>query len=354
MVNIAANEKLNPVPRLFFDTLDFDTGDRRDAWLQNMGVFFDLSSADGSRLNAAVKGSIDAYSMAGTVFGITTAEAQLFTRSDQRVARDAMEHFLIQVFLQGGGTTRDGERIVAGDMMIIDLDQPHAMATTNFSNLTLVLPRELNAGLSETLGRLHARRLSGKNALIRLLADHLRTLWHSLDTLPLQDCGTALKGTIGLMDLWLGDNRSIGSNAGPEVSVGLSRSILQYIDSHIDENLTPESLASIFRVSRSQLYRMFNPHDGVARYVWGRRLTKSMRMLSNPIFDHLSVGSVAYQCGFSTESHFSRSFKEKFGTSPGRFRCEVREGLNVQSNGVGESNAENADFASWVMALSNN
>jgi len=354
MHHVVLEDQPPRVPRLNFDTRGFAPGDRRDAWVDNMGVFFDLSSPDGARLGLGINASIDACDLAGTVFGVTTAEAQLFERSEQRVARDAMEHFLVQVFLQGGGTTWDGSHIRAGDMLIIDLAQPHRMVTTDFSNLTLVLPRELNARLSDTLVKLHACKLPKENPLVRMLADHLCSLWNTVGGLSVQDSGAALKGTIGLMDLWLPHSASSRGEAAPEVSVALGRAIARYIDNHIDEVLSPERLVTVFRISRSQLYRIFKPHDGVSRYVWGRRLLKSRRMLANPMFDTISVSAVAFQCGFATEPHFSRSFKERFGVSPSQFRNEARQ-AGIQRLRANDDQAfGHIGFASWVRELSRN
>jgi len=40
-------------------------------------------------------------------------------------------------------------------------------------------------------------------------------------------------------------------------------------------------------------------------------------LLKNPA---LNVSQVALDCGFEDLSHFSRAFKDKFGTSPASFR----------------------------------
>ncbi|MBO6835733.1 MAG: helix-turn-helix domain-containing protein [Alphaproteobacteria bacterium] len=339
-----------PVPRLSFDTQSFGAADRLEAWRENIGVFFDLSAVDGGRQESVERARIDACSMAGTVFGVTTADAQLFERSERRVARDAMEHFLVQVFLHGGGRTRDGETIQAGDMLIIDLDQPHSMVTTDFSNLTLVLPRELHSALSDILARLHARRLPSTSPVIRLLASHLQSIWHNVGDMTVQDSGATLKGTIGLMECWL-SQRQFSEDLSPEVSSGLAKSIFRYIDAHIEEALSPDLLCTMFRVSRSQLYRIFKPYEGVSRYLWERRMVKSMRMLSNPIFSELAIGSIAFRCGFSSEPHFSRSFKERFGVSPSAFR---REALNTYPTGAQDDELGQhyrQRFASWIREL---
>jgi AraC-like DNA-binding protein len=340
-----------PVPRLAFDTRSFRPEDRLDAWRENMGVFFDLSAPDGGPQRCGVLADIEACSMAGTVFGVTTSEAQLFERSENRMLHDQMEHFLIQVFLKGGGTTRDGERVQAGDMLIIDLDQPHAMVTTDFSNLTLVLPRELNPELTRTLSILHARRLPRQSPMIGLLASHLEAMWNSVGNLTVQDAGTVMKGTVGLMACWLADRRIEDDDLSAEVSSGLGKAIMRHIDGALDQALTPESLAATFRVSRSQLYRIFKPHGGVSHYIWERRMTKSMRMLANPMFADLNVSAIAFSCGFSSEPHFSRSFKERFGVSPSQFRKDALQSQLERASGGSGIDDQHRRFATWIRQL---
>lgn len=351
MTYMPPDEKPSPIPRLSFDTLSLRAADRLDAWRENMGVFFDLSAPDGGPQRGAVHASIDACSMAGTVFGVTTSEAQLFERPKNRVLHDQMEHFLVQVFLKGGGRTRDGEEIRPGDMLIIDLDQPHGMVTTEFSNLTLVLPREFNPKLARTLSKLHARRLPRDSPIVGLLAGHLETLWGSVGRLTVEDAGTALKGTIGLMECCLADRPVGEGDMSPEVSSGLAKAIMRHIDENIDQPLKPDRLAAAFRVSRSQLYRMFKPYDGVSRYIWERRMTRSMRMLASPLFAEMAIGSIAFRCGFTTEQHFSRSFKERFGMSPSHFRRDALEAHLARTDEAGDARDPRRLFATWIEEL---
>ena len=153
-----------------FDTDLFDSGDRFDAWNQNMGVLFDLLAPDGSVPKHDMSARIDVCNLGDAVFGVTRAQSQLFSRNDRRVARDDLDHILVQVFLEGGGLASSDHRIQAGDMLIIDLDQPHEMLNTDFANLTMVLPRELHPALSDLLSVFHGRRLGQDNPMVPFVA----------------------------------------------------------------------------------------------------------------------------------------------------------------------------------------
>jgi len=53
------------------------------------------------------------------------------------------------------------------------------------------------------------------------------------------------------------------------------------------------------------------------------RLTRGAQMLSDKRFRDLSVGEIAWRCGFVAPSHFARRFREKYQTSPAAYRLRV-------------------------------
>ena len=46
------------------------------------------------------------------------------------------------------------------------------------------------------------------------------------------------------------------------------------------------------------------------------RLKAARRMLDDPAQDHLKVTDVAFGCGFSDLSNFTRAFRRKYGETP--------------------------------------
>lgn len=91
------------------------------------------------------------------------------------------------------------------------------------------------------------------------------------------------------------------------------------MENNLEEPLGLEELARYVDVSVRQLERLFaeylksTPHT----YYLALRLRRARRMLLSseaPIID------IATACGFSSVSHFTRRYRECFGTSPGRER----------------------------------
>lgn len=344
-------DKPPKVPTVHFSTEDLDPGQRYDAWQDNLGVLFDMTGPDGETKGKDFRASIDACNLGGVVFGVTRAETQLFGRDAQRVARDDMDHILVQVFLEGGGISAGDQKIQAGDMLVIDLDQTHEMISTDFANLTMVLPRELIPGVSDLLAPLHGRRLGAENPMVGFMSDHLKALWRHVPDMEMDQASGALQGTIGLMENWLSRQRPLSEDDTPTVSAAVGKAVRRYIALHLEDPLSPESLTKEFNVSRSQIYRMFAPYGGVARYVLEQRLRRSMRMLTQPLFGLMSIGAIGFACGFSSESGFSRAFRNHYGASPSEARAAAQAEFRQSSVDSDSDERRVQEFAAWIRKL---
>jgi AraC-like DNA-binding protein len=89
--------------------------------------------------------------------------------------------------------------------------------------------------------------------------------------------------------------------------------------------LHPEALCGLFRISRTQLYRLFEPLGGVAAYIQEQRLGRAYAELSNTTLGHRRIYDIAFDLGFSSEAHFSRIFRRAFGLSPSEVRARASE-----------------------------
>ncbi len=90
---------------------------------------------------------------------------------------------------------------------------------------------------------------------------------------------------------------------------------LAAMEAHIAEPLERGALAARAGVSLRQLERLFAQHIGqtIGQQYLGLRLDAARRLLRETGLSRLDV---AVACGFSDVSHFSRSFRRRFGQSP--------------------------------------
>lgn len=95
-----------------------------------------------------------------------------------------------------------------------------------------------------------------------------------------------------------------------------------YIENNLaDPKLDPTSLAAAMGVSLRHLQTLFHEYDrNISEWIWRRRLEVAAQRLSDPGFAHLALGALAYGCGFSNQSHFSRRFKDRYELTPSDYR----------------------------------
>lgn len=312
-------------PIAHFDSGTLEASLRAEAWHENMGMLFDLSADDQP---CELFCEIDAAFLGDTVIGTTHANGQLFERSHRRIAIDRLDHVLLQVFMEGGGTIPGNGEIVAGDMLIIDLAQPHEMRNTDFRNLTLVLPRDVHPDLTAILAPLHDRKLAQTNPVIRLMTQHLVSLWNALPDMNADQATGVVHDSLDLLVGGLG-REQFSIDASPGTATELNEIVRRHIDANLAETLSPASIAAACHISRSQLYRLFEADEGVARYVWQRRLARAMRLLIMPRNRNQTILTIACECGFTSEAHFSRAFRARFGIAPGQARREAQEQMEI-------------------------
>ena len=98
-----------------------------------------------------------------------------------------------------------------------------------------------------------------------------------------------------------------------------------YIRSHLeDPELTPETLASALNVSRRTLYACFAKygHSPFA-LIQQLRLEECRRVLADATVLDRTITRIAFDQGFNDISHFSRVFKQTYGSSPRNYRKQV-------------------------------
>ena len=84
--------------------------------------------------------------------------------------------------------------------------------------------------------------------------------------------------------------------------------------------MTPAWIAAGLRISRSTLYALFKPEDGIESFVFARRLDRAFETIVNDSGRAAEIGTIAFANGFKSAAHFSRAFLIKFGLNPSEVR----------------------------------
>jgi AraC family transcriptional regulator len=105
---------------------------------------------------------------------------------------------------------------------------------------------------------------------------------------------------------------------------GKLRAVIEYVEEHLDADLTLGQIAAAAHLSPYHFARRFKAATGLPphQYVLTRRVEQAKQLLQQD--RDLSLAEVAACAGFSDQSQFTHHFKRLVGVTPGRFRRLAR------------------------------
>lgn len=109
--------------------------------------------------------------------------------------------------------------------------------------------------------------------------------------------------------------------------VEMARRARDYIDRNLhDPDLSIDRIARALGCTRRYVHKTFDGPETVSRYIWNRRLDLCRNHLEKQSGHSTTLTALAFDYGFNSSSHFSRSFRERFGTSPSSYLAQVQQG----------------------------
>ena len=98
------------------------------------------------------------------------------------------------------------------------------------------------------------------------------------------------------------------------------RKVLEYIDSHLDDDLTVDRLSNVAAFSKYHFHRQFSELFGISvyKYVQLNRLKRASYQLA--FRDHMQIVDIWLASGYENYESFSRAFKKCIGQNPSEFR----------------------------------
>ena len=138
--------------------------------------------------------------------------------------------------------------------------------------------------------------------------------------------GIVLAGLLSLTERSL--NRSGPISCGDQL--GYIGSVLEYIESHLSENISAAELAKRCFISEQKLCADFKSHmnETLHQYVVSARITRAAMLIAKG----MSPDAASAECGFSDETHFQKSFKKRMGMTPRIFAQTVGKVLEFSED----------------------
>lgn len=114
---------------------------------------------------------------------------------------------------------------------------------------------------------------------------------------------------------------SAGDSSSPKADI--ITPITTYIHANFNQDITLEQLAEKSGYSKSRFSHIFVEYTGISpiKYLNNTRLNVACEMLEAT---DISVNEIATHCGFNDSLYFSRSFRQRYGTSPIQYRNKFR------------------------------
>lgn len=264
---------------------------------------------------------------------MTNKRFEIFHYCDQLMRNVSVHHhdfYEVYFFLSGNVSFRVEGRtyhLGSGDILLInpqELHQSEISPDSPYERIVLWIDGAYLAELSSADANLFAcfdHEAENHTNLLRLSKNRRAAIAQLLEKLTHEfysnEFGSQIFAEGLLMQFLVEINRYVHTNANKaakrEESALISQ-VLSYISAHFHENITLESLAATFYVSKYYLSHEFRNQVGtsVYRYVIFRRLMHARNLMAQG----QAPGEVYGVCGFGDYANFYRAFKAEYGISP--------------------------------------
>ncbi len=155
--------------------------------------------------------------------------------------------------------------------------------------------------------------------LARLVADTHDLLWN-----PAAPALTAQTRLLSMIALWLRrhsvDRPRLAAPGAEPRAVNLAR---QYMEAHLDRDVTLDDLSRAAKLSPFHLARTFHKATGLPPHAW--LLQARVRRARQLMGTSMRLADIALETGFTDQSHLTHAFRRQVGITPGRYRKYLQD-----------------------------
>lgn len=341
---------LDRIPQTVFSVSGIPDHERFDYWKEGISSIFSVDATRDVR-SERFRARVTAHMFDTLFLAETQSRRQEWRRTASMIAGDGMDHYMVQLFFHGGTWMKSdstGSGLPVGGLIVFDLAQVAHTGTTDFHNLSLVIPRTQLEPLLNAPNDQHMRLLPQSDPLVAMLSNHMQTLLRIAPQTSQHQAQELTPITLGLVAACLNGTANGAPQHAPGIAVTKIVEARQLISQRLaDTTLTAESLARQIGVSRSTLYQMFEQYGGVQKFIRQRRMHLVARSLRDARNRHRPISDIALSGGFPNLSAFSRDFRAQYGCSPRDYRREYENGLGY----AGAAGTDQTYFGSWLHQL---
>ena len=269
---------------------------------------------------------LDASSLEGRINYTTVSRLKLcqIEVSQHRIAHPISrvktgEHPFVKILFQTYGIShfeQNGRRIelMPGDCLAYDVSCPHTIISPALTRHEVVIvPTELLQERGFHSAKMPACKISARTGTGRIAHDFMHAAFGEA---PKLSAHTALGVADTLIDLLLLPLREAGTAFDRGGPVALYERAQAFIREHLrDPELSIDQISAALGCTKRYLHMLFSDRGmTVSDYIWQARLQNCRQELEAQ--GGKTITDVAFSCGFSSSSHFSRVFRKYFGIAP--------------------------------------
>ena len=269
---------------------------------------------------------------------MTSRDFELFYYDDRNLTKvEAHTHNYYEFcfFIEGDVSMQVGKDIYPlhfGDMMLIPPHSPHRAIIHSHASpyrrfvfwISQEFCQELNSRSPHyTYIIQHVKQ--DKNYIFHM--DHLAfnslqsKMIRLLEEMQADRFGKDIQIALYVDDFILRINRLVHEQIEPEkteVDASLYSNLAEYIEEHLEEELSLEKLAEEFYVSKYHIAHVFKENVGLSihQYITKKRLSHCQEAIRSDT----NITEVYQAYGFGDYSSFYRAFKKEYGISPKEYR----------------------------------
>ncbi|HTZ01683.1 MAG TPA: AraC family transcriptional regulator [Xanthobacteraceae bacterium] len=317
--------------KILFDSgsLAGDQRQRTAQWIDALSSGYVRLRADpipetpfAGRLRIARLASASIGTIEGTVRNILRTAADVAIENTDNIVL-LLNHDSQAIMIEQNGKAAE---CAPGGAVLIEQCEPSTIRVPapNVCNIAAVqAPREqLRRECPNLMERLRAPIFSPSSAL-SLMSAYADFLLDLPDTADFPFLRLASEHVTGLIAAIVGADGDACEHVLPGLRAGRFATIARELDRHFtraDFSLT--SLAQRLGVTPRYVQMLLSEADtSFVSELTRRRLNHARHMLTSLRYAHMSILDISQECGFSTVSHFHRSFRRHFDMTPGEMRA---------------------------------
>lgn len=304
--------------------------ERFEAWRRGFQPMLDIAREAGGDFH----GSLTLWDLGGLGFSRIKTGALRFASRPSHVQSHPLDHWVMTLLLNGHICTTtptssfDGR---PGIVQIHTLGRPFHGTVTDSEMLMLWVPRDFCRDMARILDAAEFSTLD--TAMGRMFTTFMIGLAHQVTCMRVDELPRLMAATRDMILACVAPGAVLDDEENGAMAVGLLERARQYIQKNLyNPKLGAKLLVRELAISRTRLYRLFEPVGGVNRYIQHRRLLDAHSALSNPNEERRILEIAEQRCFDSAD--FSRAFKREFGYSP----SEVRRGRQIGSPSYPDKN----------------